>query len=289
MSDAQALEHLLNKTSPNVAPSPQSPGDREQQVHDRFSQRHSANQANNAERRQVPRSWRGWALAASVLLVSGLVLLAQMPWLQRLSSDVATAPGERRHVQLADGSRLLLDSASAVDVDLRGPVRKVRLVQGQMYLEVIHDGRPFVVDLDDAHIQVLGTRFSVSRGHDHNDVVLLKGKVEVSSGGDKRLLAPGQRLSFSASRLGTVENVDAERLLAWRTGQLRVQDVPLREVLQKLAGYQGRRLLLLNEQTGERRVSGSFNLDRTDKALNALISTQQLRASDLAGHVIIVR
>lgn len=176
-----------------------------------------------APTRTVARPWRGWALAASVLLVSGLVLMAKLPALQRLCSDVATAPGERRQIQLADGSRLTLDSASAVDVDLRGPVRKVRLVQGQMYIEVIHDGRPFVVDIDDAQVQVLGTRFSVSRGPEHNEVILLKGKVEVSSGGNKRLLAPGQRLTFSANHLNQVETVDAERLLAWRKEQLRVR------------------------------------------------------------------
>lgn len=147
--------------------------------------------------------------------------MVQLPDLQRLNSDVASAAGERRPIQLADGSRLMLDSASAVDVDLRGPIRKVRLVQGQVFLSAIHDGRPFVVEVDEARIQVLGTRFSVSRGRDRNDVILLKGKVVVSSAlGEKRMLAPGQRLSLSlrGDALGQVESVDAERLLAWRDG-----------------------------------------------------------------------
>ncbi|RWU25617.1 peptide ABC transporter substrate-binding protein [Pseudomonas alkylphenolica] len=245
--------------------------------------------ARRAPPRTVARAWRGWAVAAAVLLIGGLVLLAQWPAVQRANSNVATAPGERRQVQLADGSRLTLDSASAVDVDLRGPVRKVRLVQGQMYIEVIRDGRPFVVDIDEAQVQVLGTRLSVSRGHDHNEVVLLKGNVEVSSNGDKRLLAAGQRLTFNGSRLDQVEKVDAERFLAWREGQLRVSEMPLREVLQKLADYQGTRLLLLDDQAGQKRVSGSFNLDQASTAFEALISSQQLKANHLAGQLIIVR
>lgn len=273
MSDDQALKQLLNQTALKAALLAQASGER----------------ALITERREVRRCWRGWLIAASVLLVGGLLLLAQLPLLQRLNSDVASAPGERRLIRLADGSRLLLDSASAVDVDLRGPVRKVRLVQGQIFIEVIHDGRPFVVDIDDAQVQVLGTQFAVSRGHEHNEVVLLKGKVEVSSGDDKRLLAPGQRLSLSANRLGMVENVDAQRLLAWRTGQLQVREVALREVLETLAGYQGRRLLLLDDQAGQRRISANFNLDQADNALDALLRSQKLRASDLAGLLIIVR
>ncbi|MEF9899168.1 MAG: FecR domain-containing protein [Pseudomonas sp.] len=248
-----------------------------------------ARRLHKIERRCAPRSWGGWAVAASILLISGLVML-QLPLLQRLNSDVATAPGERRQIQLADGSKLTLGSASAVDVDLRGPVRKIRLVQGQMFIDVTHDGRPFVVDVDDAQVQVLGTRFSVSRGHDRDEVVLLKGKVEVSSrGGDKRMLAPGQRLTLSGNRLDQVENVDAERLLAWRSGQLRVREVPLREVLQQLADYQGSRLLYIDEQVGRRLVSGSFNLDQAASALDALASNQNLHIDNLAGQWMIVR
>ncbi|QBF25131.1 FecR family protein [Pseudomonas tructae] len=310
--------------SPNT-PHPSEPGDREQQALDWFTRLRAsdlsveerqafeqwrqapenartfaevelfwqqlelpARRLHKIERRAAPRSWGGWAVAASILLISGLVML-QLPLLQRLNSDVATAVGERRQIQLADGSRLTLDSASAVDVDLRGPVRKLRLVQGQMFIEVTHDGRPFVVDIDDAQVQVLGTRFSVSRGRDHDEVVLLKGKVEVSSAGDKRMLAPGERVTLSGSRLDQVEKVDAERLLAWREGQLRVREVPLRQVLEQLAQYQGSRLLYIDEQVGRRRVSGSFNLDQAGSAIDALARTQNLNVSNLAGQWVIVR
>ncbi|HWD34490.1 FecR family protein [Pseudomonas caricapapayae] len=248
-----------------------------------------ARRLHKIERRSAPRSWGGWAVAASILLISGLVML-QLPLLQRLNSDVATAAGERRQIQLADGSKLLLGSASAVDVDLRGPVRKIRLVQGQMFIDVTHDGRPFVVDVDDAQVQVLGTRFSVSRGRDHDEVILLKGKVEVSSSsGDKRLLDPGQRLTLRGSRLDQVEKVDAERLLAWRDGQLRAREVPLRQVLEQLADYQGSRLLYIDEQVGRRLVSGSFNLDQAESALDALARNQNVQINTVAGQWIIVR
>ena len=90
-------------------------------------------------------------------------------------------------------------------------------------------------------------------------------------------------------RLDAPQTVDAERLLAWRDGQLRVRDVPLQQVLEQLATYKGARLVLLNEAAGQRRVSGSFNLDQADSALDALLSSQKLRADALLGHWIIVR
>lgn len=103
------------------------------------------------------------------------------------------------------------------------------------------------------------------------------------------MLAPGQRLEVQGERVSAPETVDAERLLAWRTGQLRVREVPLQQVLQQLAGYQGKRLVLLNEQAGQRRVSGSFNLDKADSALDALVSSQQLQVHPLLGHWLIIR
>jgi len=246
-----------------------------------------ARRVRQAERRQR-RHWPRLATAACVLLACGLAWL-QWPALQRLGSDYATTAGQRGSYSLADGSQLRLDSNSVVDVDLTGATRTLRLRQGRLFLEVKHDGRPFVVEVDQARVEVLGTRFSVARSDAGDEVILESGKVEVQAGDQRQVLAPGQRLTVSGERIEAPQAVDAERLLAWRDGQLRVRDVPLREVLQRLADYRGQSLLLLDDQAGQRLVSGSFNLDQADSALDALLSSQKLRADSLAGRWLIVR
>lgn len=247
-----------------------------------------ARRVRKADQRRTQKArWPLYAAAASVLLGAGLSWLL-VPSLQTLGSDYATRAGERREVLLADGSRLRLDSASAVDIDLEGATRTVRLRQGRVFADVVHDGRPFVVEVDDAKVQVLGTRFSVSRG-EQDEVVLLSGSVEVSTATQRQRLGPGQRLTLHGEQVDAPQAVDAERLLAWRDGQLRVRDVPLQQVLDQLARYKGSRLVLLNGPAGQRRISGSFNLDQADSALDALISSQKLQADSLLGHWIIVR
>lgn len=246
-----------------------------------------AHRVRKADRAKAKR-WPRYAAAACLLLAAGAAWLT-VPALQGLGSDYATVAGERREVLLNDGSRLWLDSASVVDVDLQGATRAVRLRQGRVFAQVVHDGRPFVVHVDQAKVEVLGTRFSVSREAQGDEVVLLSGRVQVSTSAHQQLLAPGQRLRVHGEQVDAPEPVDAERLLAWRTGQLRVREVPLQQVLQQLAGYQGKRLVLLNEQAGQRRVSGSFNLDKADSALDALVSSQQLQAHALLGHWLIIR
>lgn len=118
---------------------------------------HRVRKADRAKARRWPR----YAAAACLLVAAGAVWLS-VPALQGLGSDYATLAGERREVLLNDGSRLWLDSASEVDVDMQGATRTVRLRQGRLFADVVHDGRPFVVHVDEAKVEVLGTRFSVS-------------------------------------------------------------------------------------------------------------------------------
>lgn len=246
-----------------------------------------AHRVRRAERVRA-RLWPRFAAAACLVLAAGVAWLT-VPQLQGLGSDYATAAGERRVVLLSDGSRLWLDSASVVDADLQGATRRVWLRKGRVFADVVHDGRPFVVQVDRARIEVLGTRFGVSRMAVGEEVVLLSGRVQVSTPLQQQLLAPGQRLVVQDEQVQAPQTVDAERLLAWRSGQLRVRDAPLQQVLQQLADYQGKRLVLLNAQAGARLVSGSFNLDRADSALDALVSSQQLQAHAVLGHWLIIR
>ncbi|NER66603.1 hypothetical protein G3436_25525, partial [Pseudomonas sp. MAFF212427] len=113
------------------------------------------------------------------------------------------------------GSRLRLGQRQRGGHRPRRATRTVRLRQGRVFAEVVHDGRPFVVEVDDARVQVLGTRFSVSRG-EQDEVVLLSGSVEVSTASQRQRLSPGQRLTLHGEQLDAPHAVDAERLLAWR-------------------------------------------------------------------------
>lgn len=235
------------------------------------------------------RSHLGKVLAALFLLLLAALAYLYWPLMQRLASELHTASGERRSVRLADGSTLHLDSASAMNVDLRGRTRQLHLVQGQVYLEVMLDGRAMEVQVDDARIQVFGTRLMIARTPAHDELVVLNGKAMVIQGGDQRMVSAGERVTFSDSRIDPVQKIDAKYADAWRNGHLLAKDVPLAQVLQRLAGYQGKRVWLMDEQTAYRRVSGDFNLDRSAESLEQLASEQQLQLHSLLGQWLIVR
>ena len=236
----------------------------------------------------IKRSRRGLGLALLFLLLLGALAYLYWPLMQRLGSELYTDAGERRSVRLADGSTLHLDSASAMNVDLRARTRVLQLVQGQVYLEVKLDGRALEVRVDDARIQVFGTRLMVARHAGHDELVVFNGKAMIVQGADQRLVAAGERVTFNEARIEPVHKADVKAADAWRMGQLRARDMPLGEVIERLASYQGRRVWMMDEQTAYRRVSGDFNLDRPGETLQALAAGQQLQLYDVLGQWLIV-
>ncbi|WDY57314.1 FecR family protein [Pseudomonas sp. PSKL.D1] len=235
------------------------------------------------------RSHLGKGLAAVFLLALAALAYLYWPLMQRLGSELHTDAGERRSVRLADGSALHLDSASAMNVDLRGRTRLLHLVQGQVYLEVMLDGRAMEVQVDDARIQVFGTRLMIARHSDHDELVVINGKAMVALGGDQRMVSAGERVTFTKERINPVQKADVKTADAWRNGQLRASDMPLGQVIERLASHQGRRVWLMDEQTAYRRVSGNFNLDRPAETLDALAAAQQLQLHGVLGQWLIVR
>lgn len=238
---------------------------------------------------QLQRSKAGTYLGVLFLLSLAALAYLYWPWAQRQASDLHSAPGERRMVKLNEGSSVQLDGASALNLDLRGRVRQLHLVQGQMYLEVRLDGRAMQVQVADARIEVLGTRLSLGRHAEGGELVVLDGKAMVSQDGDQRLVSAGERVTFGEHGITSVQKVDGKAAQAWRQGQLIARDMPLAEVLQRLASTQGQRVWLLDEQTAHRRISGVFDLDHAEQSLQRLAAEQHLAVHGLFGHGWLVR
>ncbi|BBH44282.1 FecR family protein [Pseudomonas sp. KU43P] len=238
---------------------------------------------------RVKRSRLGLAMGLLFLLLLGALAYLYWPLIQRLGSELHTDPGERHSLRLADGSTLHLDSASAMNVDLRGRTRVLQLVQGQVLVEVKLDGRAMEVQVDDARIQVFGTSLMVARHAEHDELVVLNGKAMIVQGADQRMIAAGERVAFNDARIEPVQKADVKTADSWRSGHLRARDMPLGQVIERLAGYQGRRVWFMDEQPAYRRVSGDYNLDRPRETLDALAAEHQLRLYDVLGLWLIVR
>ena len=233
------------------------------------------------------------AAAACLVAAAGLAVwfsLAPPKAVDKLLADHATAIGERRALTLADGSTMILDADSAADVSIDGGRREVVLRRGRAFFDVAKTGAPFTVKAAQGEIRVVGTRFEVARVGDCAAVVTVEeGAVAVTPpAGGPQALTPGTRLRFNGKKAKPPET--AERgVSAWRQGRLSFEDAPVREIVEEINRYHPARIMLLSDEAGKRRLSGSLPADNPAAALAGLADALGLSRIDLAGQVVLLK
>jgi transmembrane sensor len=246
-----------------------------------------------AEARSRRHALRGFALLASTGTLGYVAWrgAGEQGFARPLLAQYRTGIGQQREVQLADGSRLILNTGSAVDVRFSGTERVVRLWAGEVLIETAHqrqqqgqevvgaaDARPFIVQTAQGSVTALGTRFTVRQFDGLTEVAVLEHAVALRVSGPQDnpvLLHAGQQARFSATRIGAPQPA-ADNAGQWQSGSLLVNDRSLAEVLAELSRYRHGRLGC-DAAVARLRISGVFPLADTDRALALLTRTFPLR------------
>ncbi|MDH1135097.1 FecR family protein, partial [Pseudomonas mosselii] len=211
-------------------------------------------------------------------------------WLQDLRADYSSG-AQVRQVTLADRSRLTLDAGTAVAVDFAQGERRVRLLRGAAFFEVTYTGEPFLVDAQGGEVRVLGTQFEVREQGEGAQVTVRSGRVAVAAaeGQVARELTANQQLAYAGGVAGGIEAVDSDSRLAWRQGWLNYYQVPLAQVIEDLGRYYPGRILLLDGELGQRRVSGSFPVAQPLAALDSLGKVMGFSRQTVLGRLTVLR
>lgn len=177
---------------------------------------------------------------------------------------------------LADGSQLLLDSGSQIEVSWHPLSRRVALRAGQVLFEVSPARyRPFVVSVGSTDIRVLGTRFNVRRLDDDVRVTLERGRVEVGTSATAQapvVLLPGQQVDAIGGQLMPLAKVDAATAMAWKDDRLVFERTPLGEAVALLRHYRKAPILLDDPSLASLRLTGVFAAHNADRLLDLLPS-----------------
>jgi len=241
--------------------------------------------------RHSRRAWMGAIAATGLLAVVGTHLYPDLK--TRWSADHRTAVGERREVALPDGSRLILDSDSAVALAFGGEERRVALLRGRAWFDVVRDtARPFRVVAEFSTVEVTGTAFSVQSDDRGDSVFLERGRVAVSrldDPGRPVTLAPGDRLTATARGLTMQPRPDPAEAVSWRDGRYAFHNERFDTVVETLRRYHAAPILLLDDRIAMTRVSGNYRLDDTAGALTALAGMVGARITSLPGGILVLR
>ena len=230
-------------------------------------------QSREGIRRRVRKLGSG---LASVVVIIGLGLFVSERYLplDYWLADQRTATGEQRTVRLSDGTLLNLNTHSAVDVRFDDERRLIVLQEGEILVETGHgDARPFIVETREGSMRALGTRFLVKREDDGTRLSVLQSAVAAHAQANPQelVLREGQQVLLRSDGLGSIAAL-TPGADAWTRGMLMVDNARLGDLLHELGRYRRGHLGVALE-VADLRITGSFPLHDTDKALSALLPT----------------
>jgi transmembrane sensor len=170
------------------------------------------------------------AAAAALLLTGGVTtyLLTRTP-AGAAYATITTAIGEKKTIQLADGSRLVLNAGSTVRIPKdMARERKLDIVDGEVFFDVKgNPDVPFTVQSGPLTTTVLGTSFNITAYQSLNriSVAVTAGKVSVTRESAKSaMLTKDQALTYDRKKDSAYVDVLDRSLLGWQQGILVLND-----------------------------------------------------------------
>jgi len=229
--------------------------------------------------RWLPAGLLPWAVAAAAVLTLGIALWRLLP-VRGTSAPTAralepgeflTKAGEMRSIPLEDGSIVRLGPASRLRV-LDVPDAREVWLEGRAFFAVAkQNGRPFRVRSRAAEAVVLGTRFDLRTVGDELDLVVVEGRVALSSGGRSIEVAAGERSGVANGVVSDVRPVsDTQAEVAWVGRFLVFESMPLRKVAAELTRVFGIRVEFEPGAPVDRLVTGWFGDQTVQEVLSAI-------------------
>lgn len=209
-----------------------------------------------------------------------------------MHGDYSTQIGERKTVYFEDGSTAMLNTDSAIAVNMDGPQRQVELLKGEAYFEVKPDPtRPFIVQADHSTTRVLGTRFFVHEKSGRDEVKVVSGRVEVS---DRHQLKPPSILherelvSVDASGPGETLLLDSALATSWVNGFLVFENAPLENVIGQIRRYRTGLVVYNDNSLRGLKINGRINLRESDDMLKVLGKNLSIKMTYLTDWLVII-
>lgn len=197
-----------------------------------------------------------------------------------LLADYQSGVGERRLVQLADGSRIQMNSGSAFNAQLPPERRLLELHQGEILIDTGSDPQqPFWVHSRDGYLRATGSGLLVRQRDQGTQLAIRTGSVAIFPGTQAQapahVLQAGEQALFTSSGLIPTRN-DGLDPWAWTAGVISANDMRLGDFLAEL-GRHRHGLLQCSEAVANLRVSGTYQLADTDEVLALLARSLAVR------------
>ncbi|WP_185958374.1 FecR family protein [Fodinibius sediminis] len=239
--------------------------------------------------------WVGGRVASILLLVAVLSSLLYWGGITTAEGDENTEPvyttyvtesDQQKVLTLTDGTRIRLneDAKLIVPEAFKSERREVEL-EGEAYFDVISNKkRPFLIRMEGAVVEVLGTKFNVKADTNSNsvEVAVLEGKVALKSGDTDNaasaLLTHNNFgvLRFTDSQI-TIENTNAKNYVSWFKNRLKFSGEPLGQVSRQLERLYGIKVVFKSNKLKDLQLTAEMEKVDLEEVIKTIANTFDIR------------
>lgn len=263
------------------------------EVAERVRRRREALVTKRMRRRRMLGMTAAAAAAVLLLLYAGNLFFG---WVQGYPSEYTTAYGERRVLDLPDGSVVHLNAGSRLVLgkNWKKGDREVWL-EGEAYFMV--EPKPatrakFTVHTRGLDIEVLGTQFNVNTKREYTRIVLEEGKVRLLTQADnperrqELIMAPGELADYfpETVRLTHRHPSKVEAYTSWREGYLVYDKATISEVIADIQSTYGLEVRITDTLLLQKTIRGALPTDDLDEFLHmveTLFNVKAIRSGNL--------
>lgn len=236
--------------------------------------------------------WRN--IAAVLLLLIGLWGIYQWQFSNQ-AVKYATTFAERQTIELPDGSMVILNANSSLDLKSQWTNSKHRelWLEGEAFFKVNSTpnvGKPkFIVHTNQLDVVVLGTQFNVSTRSGRTKVVLTEGKVDIQiEEALKTTLQPGEKVAYKAETAALQkETVNTAIYTAWQTNRLFFEETPLSQLIEEIENSYGYTVKLQDNDLLNKQLSGSLPNSNLKAMLVALEGVFKIKVAEQPDNVLL--
>lgn len=248
------------------------------------------------QRRWGFRAFRVSLMGAAAIALIAVVAIVLRPASSPATVEYSTQAGEQRVIDLPDGSRLTLNTATRVRVRYGKESRSIELAAGEVLCAVRKDtGRPFEVSANGGLTRAVGTEFAVQIAQSDTLVAVLGGTVRVApelavgaGSAAATFVRAGEAVAYSPEGSGVHRTrADLQRIRAWGEHRIVFDDVSLQAALADYNRYTTTPIRLANAEFADKRIYGNFAIGDEAAFLGALSEMLPLKATRTKSEIVL--
>lgn len=227
-------------------------------------------------------------VAASLLVVFGIFLLARGA--SPAFAAIVNHSQAIRTVALRDGTTVILDTATDLQVPVAGKVRQLRLLSGRARFAVHPGELPFEVKTGAGTISASDCLIDVAWTNNEMRVALIRGQATLSTTGAS---GPNGRVDLRRGEIVRLHEGEATTAhsspqdLSWPKAHIGFDDTPLARILAIADRSESPKIVVASETTGALRVTGVLDLRDNRKLAHQLAAALDLRVVDRADTLLL--